>query len=166
MKRGTKKPGVRDHSRHINTVFSCQNHACNTLASNAVPPNPTKSRSKNKPPFPRLRFLRLLLLNSSESAFICVHLRSSAVKKEGRLPFQKATPWSIPNRGRELARIKRNIHLTVKNFSSCKTCMIPMKRFQRTAGWHRRCLNAARTREMRFPVTEPEQPYEENRSDY
>jgi hypothetical protein len=63
-------------------------------------------------------------------------------------------------------RIKRNIHLTIKNFSSCETCMISMNRFQRMEGWHRRCLNAARTREKAFPDSEPEQLYEENRSDY
>jgi len=90
----------------------------------------------------------------------------SLVRLELLSAFQKATTWSIPNRVIPLRRIKRNIHCTNQNFSSCKTCMIWMNWFQHADGWHRRCLNAARTREMRFPVTEPEQLYEENRSDY
>jgi len=52
--------------------------------------------------------------------------------------------------------IKRNIHQTVKNFSSCKTCMISMKRIQHVRHWHCRCLNAARTPGKRhFPTPNP-----------
>lgn len=98
--------------------------------------------------------------------FVSVKIFRIRVHLPLKATFQKATRWSIHNRGKELKRIKRNIHLMLKNFSSCKTCMISMKRFQCVPCWHRRCLNAARTREMQFPVTEPDSLYEENRSDY
>ena len=74
--------------------------------------------------------------------------------------------WSIRHSRNGLGSIKINIHQMIKNFSTCKTCMISMNHLQVARPWHRRCLNPARTREMRFPVTEPEQLYEENRSDY
>jgi hypothetical protein len=81
------------------------------------------------------------------------------------IQFQNQQGGQIPTGSGRVARIKRNIHRTIKNFSSCKTCMISMKRFQQVEDWHFRCLKAARTREKEFPEAEPDQLYEENRSD-
>jgi hypothetical protein len=45
-------------------------------------------------------------------------------------PVSKSYKVVNSQQARDLRRIKRNIHGTIKNFSSCKTCMISVKRFQ------------------------------------
>jgi len=82
MKTGTKQLRVRKDTHCIQTTVPCRNHPHNILAPNAAPPNPAKSRLKNKNALSHLSFLRLLPLLSG-SVFIRVH---PWLKRNKKLP--------------------------------------------------------------------------------
>jgi hypothetical protein len=162
MKRGTRQPGTRDHSHHIHTVFPCQNHACNTLASNAVPPNPTKSQSKNKTPFSPPPLPPLAPFKFPHPC-LSVFIRGS---NSPAIRLSKSNTMVNSQQGQGVGAYKKKHSFNRQKFFFLQNLHDSNETLSTDLGWHPRCLNAARTREMRFPVTEPEQPYEENRSDY
>jgi hypothetical protein len=90
MKRETKQFSLRENSGRVSVAICGQNHTCNTLILNPVPPNPTKSRLKNKTVF---NLPPLLPLAQVKSSRIRVHSCPSVVKSGVKTKNYQTNPF-------------------------------------------------------------------------